>query len=256
MVDSDHLSCSFVTGGASGVGRSICDVLASHGPVAVVDRDLAGAIETAEAIERDGGKAFAFQCDVTVGAELNAAVESYQANVGRMDIAVACAGVGHAGTVLDEPEDAWDEVLNINAKGVYLTARAVFPTFVAHGGGSFVAIASAAGVVGARQCGIYCASKHAVVGLVRALALDFGGVGIRSNVVCPGAVRTPMFDAHVAAGSSEEAEYYRTVVPSGRYAEPEEVARVVEFLASPSASYMNGSVYMVDGGASVDLVRY
>lgn len=165
---------------------------------------------------------------------------------------VACAGVERVGNIVDEPEADWDLVMAVNAKGVYATARAAMKGFVERKSGSFVVISSDAGVTGANNFAFYCASKFAAVGLVKCLALDYGHLGIRSNVVCPSTVRTPMLEQYLLEHPNAE-EYWASSVPLGRLAEPLEVAEAVVFLASPDASYMNGSVYLVDGGATAGI---
>jgi NAD(P)-dependent dehydrogenase (short-subunit alcohol dehydrogenase family) len=245
---------SIVTGGGSGMGRAICLRFAAHGRVGVLDRDAEGAQKTVTMIEAAGGEAIALEADVTRSASMDAAFERFEAEGGPAEMVVACAGVERIGTVVDEPEEDWDFVMDVNAKGVYLTARAAFRGFVERRSGSFVVISSDAGVIGSSRYGIYTASKHAVVGLVRCLALDFGPLGIRSNVVCPGPIDTPMSDQfadhYVNYGGKSSHAYWVSRVPAGRYGKAEEVARAVEFLSTPAASYINGSVYTVDGGSN------
>jgi NAD(P)-dependent dehydrogenase (short-subunit alcohol dehydrogenase family) len=186
------------------------------------------------------------EADVSSSAAITEAIARFRAQVPHVDIAVACAGIaGRRGTVLDDAEDEWDRVMAVNAKGVYLTARAVFPAFVDQAEGSFVAIAD--GPLGARGWAVYSAAKHAVLGLIRALAVDFADRGIRSNAVCPGFIHTPMSVDDLADPEAES--FWLDTIPLGRFGEPDEVARVVEFLALPSASYMTGCLYPLDGGA-------
>ncbi|MBS1843014.1 MAG: SDR family oxidoreductase [Actinobacteria bacterium] len=246
---------SLVTGGGSGMGRAICMRFAAHGLVGVLDRNCDGARETVDLIGAAGGSAVALEADVADAASVDAAFERFEAMGGIPQMVVPCAGIERIGTVVDEPLEDWDLVMGVNAKGVYLTARAAFRRFVERRSGSFVAIASDAGVLGSSQYGVYCASKHAVVGLIRCLALDFGPLGIRSNVVCPYTIDTPMLDDFTARyggeyGGQENSDFWADSVPLGRIGEADEVASVVDFLSSPAASYVNGSVYLVDGGAN------
>lgn len=240
---------SIVTGGASGIGRAICRRLAKDGLVGVLDRDPKGAGITVDLIESAGGEAVALEANVTESSSIEQAFATFEAEGGVPEIVVPCAGVERIGTVLDEPEDDWDFTMDVNAKGVYLVARAAFRRFVVYDRGSFVVIASDAGVVGTPRFGIYTASKHAVVGLVRCLALDFGPRGIRSNAVCPGTIRTPMLDQYLAEHEDEEA-YWAGIAPMGRLGFPEEIAEAVAYLSSPAASYVNGTVHLVDGAAT------
>jgi NAD(P)-dependent dehydrogenase (short-subunit alcohol dehydrogenase family) len=246
---------SIVSGGGSGIGRASCLRLAAYGTVGVLDRNAAGARETVGLIEAAGGRAVALEADVSRAESVDAAFGRFVEEAGTPEMVVACAGVERIGTVLDEPLEDWDLVMDVNAKGVYLMARAAFRGFVELGRGSFVAISSDAGVMGSSQYGIYCASKHAVVGLVRCLALDFGPLGIRSNAVCPATIDTPMSDEFVERygdeyGGEDAEAYWASTVPLGRTGEADEVARAVEFLAGPRGSYVNGSVYLIDGGAN------
>ena len=241
---------AIVTGGGSGIGQAICLRLADNGVVGVLDRDTDGARRTVELVEDNGGRAVVLSADVTSSTSLAAAFDDFRQTGAVPQVVVACAGVERIGTVMTEPEEDWDFQMNVNAKGVYLTARAAFPGFLDQGGGSFVAIASDAGVIGTSDFGIYTASKHAVVGLVKCLALDFAHHGIRSNAVCPGNVRTPMMDVYLREHPEEE-QWWLRAVPLGRFAEPREIADAVAYLASDEAAYVNGSVVLVDGGDSV-----
>lgn len=241
---------SVVTGGASGIGRAICRRLAAHGMVGVLDRDAEGAGETVAAIEAQGGRAVVLEAEVTDSGSVEAAFAAFETNGGVPEAVVPCAGLERIGTVLDEPEDDWDLVMDVNAKGVYLVARSAFRRFVDRQRGSFTVISSDAGVIGTPRFGVYTASKHAVVGLVRCLALDFGPLGIRSNAVCPGTIRTPMLDQYLAEHGAEEEQYWTGIAPMGRLGRPEEIAEAVAFLASPAASYINGTVHLVDGAAT------
>jgi NAD(P)-dependent dehydrogenase (short-subunit alcohol dehydrogenase family) len=244
-----------VTGGASGIGRAICRRLAADAVVGVLDRNRAGARETVEMIQAAAGAAVALAADVTDAHALERAFAEFELHAPIPDVVVACAGVEWTGTIIDEPEEQWDRVMAVNAKGVYLTARAAYRRFVGRGRGSFIAVASDAGVCGAWDFGVYCASKHAVVGLIRTLALDFGHLGIRSNAVCPGMVQTPMAEEYFAAHGADEAEYWTGTIPLGRFGEPREVAELVAYLASPAASYVNGATHLIDGGATAGYYR-
>lgn len=241
---------SIVTGGASGIGRAICRRLAADGIVGVLDRDAAAAAETARLVAAAGGHAVALEADVTDGRSVERAFAQFETQGGAPETVVACAGVERIGTVIDEPEEDWDVVMDVNAKGVYLTARSAFPRFVRRERGSFVVISSDAGIVGTPRFGVYTASKHAVVGLVRCLALDFGHLGIRTNAVCPGTIRTPMLDQYLEEHGAEEEQYWTGIAPMARLGRPEEIAAAVAYLASPAASYVNGTVHLVDGAAT------
>jgi len=144
----------------------------------------------------------------------------------------------------------WHRTVAVNLTGVYLTARHTIPELLEAGGGAFTAVASDAGVTGAQGMGAYCASKHGVVGLVRCLALDHGPEGVRVNAVCPGMVQTPMVERFFVENQSEHPETWERTVPLGRFGRADEIAAVIAHLTSDEASYTNGLMYVVDGGAT------
>lgn len=238
---------TIVTGGASGIGREICLRMAALGVVGVLDQNREGIFETIRLIESQGNRAVALEADVTDAVSIEKGFSTFEHSGTPIDIVVACAGVERLGTVIDEPEENWDLVMGVNAKGVYLTARSAFRRFVSRRGGRFIAIASDAGLTGTSGFGVYTASKFAVVGLVRTLALDFGHLGVCSNAVCPGNVQTPMMDQYLKERPYER-DLWQREMPAGRFAQVREVAAVVEYLASPQASYINGNTFVVDGG--------
>jgi NAD(P)-dependent dehydrogenase (short-subunit alcohol dehydrogenase family) len=153
------------------------------------------------------------------------------------------------GDVVSLSDPAWHRALDVNAGGVFRLARATVP-FLMETRGAFVAVASDAGVTGAQGYSAYAASKHAVVGLVRCMALDYGSAGVRSNVVCPAFVETPMAERIFADSDPDERDFYRRAVPLGRFARPEEVANAIVHLLGEEASYSNGMVYRIDGGST------
>ncbi|WP_026622218.1 meso-butanediol dehydrogenase / (S,S)-butanediol dehydrogenase / diacetyl reductase (plasmid) [Ensifer sp. WSM1721] len=242
---------ALISGGGSGIGRAVALRLASRGAtVGVLDRDRTGAEETADLISQAGGQAKVLIADVSRVTEVDVAVAEFVAAADGLDTLVAAAGVARGGLVHRMSEAAWDQVINVNLKGTFLLARAGIPFLQRRGGGAFVAIGSDAGVVGAIAYGAYCASKHGVIGLVKAMALDYGGQAIRCNVVCPGFVDTPMANGIFAKAPEGTREAFEAAVPMGRFARPEEVANVVAHLTSAEASYTNGNVYLIDGGSS------
>jgi len=218
--------------------------------VAVFDIEPDAAGRTAEAIERAGGRARAIVGDVGSEQDVATAVRIATETLGAVTIATTAAGVGVRGTVTDMSLDELDRALRVNLIGTCLAARYTIPHMVREGGGAFVAVSSISGVRGAAGWTPYCVSKHAVVGLVRCLALDYGPHGVRSNVVCPSFVDTPM-TARMFEGRPEARHRREERATLGRFARVEEVAGVVSHLVSTEASYTNGSVYMVDGGESV-----
>ncbi len=249
------MEVSFVTGAASGIGAAIAARLALAGPVGLFDRNEAAVEAMAASIRAGGGEALPLGGDVTSAADVTRATEALAARFGRLDVVVANAGVDTYGSLLDAAEADWDRVVAVNAKGVFLTARATLPFLLETGKGRFIAVSSDAGLVGCPGFSIYCASKHAVVGLVRSMACEFGSRGLRANCVCPAFVETPMSAAFAANSTAAEVEYWHDAVPLGRFASPDEVAAAVNYLASPAAAYVNGVAYAIDGGATLELHR-
>jgi 3(or 17)beta-hydroxysteroid dehydrogenase len=256
---------ALVTGAGSGIGRAAALELARAGTsVLVTDVDEAAAhAVTAAAGGAAGeptdtapaGQAVSVRLDVTVESDWERAVEAVLERWGRLDIVVANAGVSAASPVTGTSMDEWWRVFRVNLDGVFLGIRETAPAMARSGGGSIVVVGSASGIRAAPGAAAYSASKSAVAMLVRSAALELARDGIRVNAVSPSAVRTPMwrampfFQAMVDELGEEEAWRALAVgTPLGRVAEPEEVARVIRFLASDDASYVTGVELPVDGG--------
>jgi NAD(P)-dependent dehydrogenase (short-subunit alcohol dehydrogenase family) len=237
-----------VTGSGSGIGRAAALLFAGEGGrVAVVDQDEDEAQATANSIRQNGGEALAIGADVSREADCRGMVQRALAAYGRLDVAFNNAGIGASGfAVADEEEVAWSRLIDVNLKGIFLAMKYEIPAMVGAGGGAIVNTASVAGLVGERGIGAYSASKHGVVGLTRAAALDYIGQGVRINAVCPGATRTRMLANWFQDPKVES--FILSRHPIGRIAEPEEIARAVLFLASDDASFIVGQALAVDGG--------
>ena len=238
-----------VTGGASGIGRAAARAFAAEGArVMVADQHEAGAIEVADAIRAAGGTAAACRADISVYADCEALVAKTVATFGGLHVAFNNAGIpGSMIKAVHEYElEEWNRMIAVNLTGVFHSIKAEVPAMLASGGGAIINTASVASLVGAQNMASYVSAKHGVLGLTKAAALDLIGSGIRVNAVCPGAVRTAMLEpALKIPGLMEKLAADH---PIGRAAEPEEIAKVVLFLASNEASFIVGHGLAVDGG--------
>jgi NAD(P)-dependent dehydrogenase (short-subunit alcohol dehydrogenase family) len=239
-----------VTGAGSGIGRAASIMFAAEGGrVIVADRNAADAKETAARIVKAGGEAIAMEADVTRSNDCKAMVAEAVSAYGRLDVAFNNAGIGGSGFPMAEEEEvAFDEVVAVNLKGVFLSMKYEIPAMLEVGGGTIVNTASVAGLVGEPGISSYAASKHGVVGLTRTAALDHIKQGVRINAICPGATRTPLLERWFQDPNVEAFVLSRH--PIGRMGEPEEVARVALFLASDESSFVVGQAWAIDGGLS------
>jgi NAD(P)-dependent dehydrogenase (short-subunit alcohol dehydrogenase family) len=237
-----------VTGAGSGIGRAAALLFAKEGGrVVVVDQNEADAQGTVSLIHGANGESIAVRADVSREADCRAMVDRALAAYGGLHVAFNNAGVGASGFALaDEEEVALNRLIDVNLKGVFLSMKYEIPAMLAAGGGAIVNTASVAGLVGERGIAAYAASKHGVVGMTRTAALDYIGKGVRINAVCPGATRTRMLADWFQDPKVEAFVLSRH--PIGRIAEPEEIARVVLFLASDDSSFVVGQALAVDGG--------
>src|SRR5262245_26279492 len=239
-----------VTGGASGIGRACCLALAEVGrPVAAWDLNGEGTRDTARDAEALGASAVGVQVDVTDAAAIEAALATTKAALGAVGGLVHAAGM--VAPALEGPVDVdtWDKVLGVNLRAEALLVHALHPTLLeANPGSAIVGISSIEGLIGHGFIPSYVASKHALIGLTRSLAGRLGPDGIRANAVCPGFIDTPMLAPTIE--SPEMRAGFVRKVPLNRLGEPEDIARTVRFLMSDEASYINGSVVVVDGGVT------
>lgn len=237
-----------VSGAAGGIGRAAALAFAAEGGrVIAVDVNEIDGGRTVDLIRDDGGEAIFLASDVSKAADCEMMVQHAVATFGRLDIAFNNAGISGGGFALaDEEEIAWDRTIAVNLKGVYLAMKYEIPAMLQAGGGTIVNMASVAGLVGNPGLSSYCASKHGVVGLTKAAALDYIGQGIRINAVCPGATRTPLLENWFQ--NPEVEQHVMKLHPIGRVADAAEIARAVLFLASGDSSFMVGHAMPVDGG--------
>jgi 3-oxoacyl-[acyl-carrier protein] reductase len=238
-----------VTGAGSGIGRAIArQVHAEGAKVVAVDIVAAGVEELAEQL--DSGRVLPVQLDIRDGERVNAAVDDVVARHGGVDVLFNNAGVSDQFTpAADTSDDLWESVLGVNLIGPFRLARRVLPSMIDRGGGAIVNTGSVASVVAGAGGAAYTVSKHGILGLTRSLAIDYGSKGVRVNAVLPGAIRTGLTSSEDAL--VEGADDAIAATPAGRWAEPEEVAKIAVFLASDDASFIHGSAYTVDGGWSL-----
>ena len=242
---------ALITGGGSGIGRVTALALARAGAqVVVADVDGERAAATCQQIQSAVGTVAHFvQVDVTNAAQVAAMIEQAVAIHGRLDCAFNNAGIiGTAFVPTTEySEDVWDRVIDINLKGVWLCMKYELRQMLKQGGGAIVNTASVSGLVGSRVGPAYIASKHGVVGLTRAAALENAAANIRVNAVCPSWITTPMTDKYTNDNLERQA-LLLTRQPGGRLGTPEEVAEAVLWLCSDASSFVTGHALAVDGG--------
>jgi meso-butanediol dehydrogenase / (S,S)-butanediol dehydrogenase / diacetyl reductase len=261
---------ALITGGARGIGRGVGLALARAGvDVAVADVDhlpsaaqqysdaaisgFTAAARTVDEIKAVGRRAIAIQADVTKKDQVARMLDEAVRQLGRVDILVCNAGVVSVATVEAMPEETWDLCLAVNVKGVFLCSQVAIPVLKRQGGGCIITIASVAGKNGAAGMAHYCASKFAVVGFTNSLAKELARFNIRVNAICPGILRTQMWEYLAETlkrkgESKEEAwqRYTRTLIPLGRAQTPEDIGQLAVYLAA--ADNVTGQAMNVDGG--------
>jgi NAD(P)-dependent dehydrogenase (short-subunit alcohol dehydrogenase family) len=242
-----------ITGAGGGIGREAAQLFSEEGAsVCVADVSAEAGEETAAACR----EAFFQQVDVSDPVSVEAMYEATADRYGGVDVLYNNAGIMPAddASVLDTEPDAWDRVLDVNAKGVYLCCRHGIPKLLERGGGSVINVASFVALVGAATSQIaYTASKGAVLSLARELAVEFARRGVRVNALCPGPVETPLL-LRLFGEDPAAFERRRVHLPMGRLAKPREIALGALFLASDESSYVTGATFLVDGGLTAAYV--
>ncbi|SIS99427.1 2-hydroxycyclohexanecarboxyl-CoA dehydrogenase [Alicyclobacillus vulcanalis] len=240
-----------VTGGASGIGKAICERFAAEGAsVVVVDRDADGARETSDRLKAMGSASVPIRVDVTRRDEVQAMAAQAISEFGRIDILVNNAGWDRMELFLDSQEETWEKILSINLKSVLYTCHAILPHMVARSHGKVVNIGSDAARVGSTGEAVYAAAKGGVIAFSKTLAREMAKYRINVNVVCPGPARTPLFQ-EIAGQNEKLAMALERAIPFRRLAEPEEVASAVAFLASDDARFITGQTLSVSGGLTM-----
>ena len=243
-----------VTGGGRGIGRAIALAFAKPGStIAIASRSTGQLDETASAIRARGAEPVPLVMDVTEAASVTAGFAELARGTDRVDLLVNNAGIGGGQPVLNSDENGWRRIIETNVIGTYLVTRAALPLM--REGSRIVNMSSVLGRFGVPGYTAYCASKHAVIGFTRALALELAPRAITVNAVCPGWVDTDMAVEGMTLGAEAMGTTYEEVrrralkaVPIKRIIQPEEVARLVQFLAAPESSAITGQTYNVCGG--------
>lgn len=240
-----------VTGGSTGMGRACSQRFRDAGAsVLIVANDPAS---TEQAAAEIGNGAAAFVGDVRNAPDMEQAVAQAVERFGGLDVLVCCAGIQRYGTVVDTPENVWDEVLDVNVKGIFLASKYAVPEMRKRGGGAIVAISSVQAFASQERVAAYTASKGAINALTRAMALDHAPDNITVNAVCPASIDTPMLrwaaDLYKGNGSADAlVAAWGRAHPIGRVGQPSEVAELVAFLASDKARFITGADIKIDGG--------
>ena len=240
---------AIITGGSSGIGRSTAIALAKEGVrVVIAARRAKEGEETVRLVKQAGSDGIFVKTDVANENDVKSLVEKTVNTYGKLDYAFNNAGIEEMQTsFVDQTSAVFDNIMNINVKGVWLSMKYEIPQILKNGGGAIVNTSSGLGVIGLPQMPVYIASKHAVLGLTKSAALEYSKSGIRINAVAPGVIETDMIKRTVDA-NPQLREYFNSMHPIGRIGKPEEIANAVVWLLSDKASFVTGHTLLVDGG--------
>ncbi len=242
-----------VTGAASGFGKLLSEQLAEAGARLVLGDVQEEALATlVEQLRKQGGEVLASCCDVSKEADVKALVERGAGKFGRLDVAINNAGVGHPFTsLIDMTEEEMDRQWGINTKGVFFGLKHQIRQMLTQPeGGAILNVSSMAGLNGAPKLGAYVAAKHAVIGLTKTAAVEYGRKNIRVNAICPFFALTPLVTDNEALRGEDAQQFLAQGCPMKRLGEPEEIVSTMLMICSPENSYMNGQAIAVDGGVS------
>ena len=249
MISLEDQKVAIVTGGSSGIGRATAIALAKQGvKITVAARRVKEGEDTVRLVEEAGSEGIFVKTDVANEDDIRSLVERSTKSYGRLDYAFNNAGIEEIMTPFtDQKSEIFDQIMNINVKGAWLSMKYEIPEMIKSGGGAIVNNSSVAGIIGFPQMPIYIASKHAVLGLTKSAALEYAKSGIRINAIAPGGVVTDM--AKRVFGDNQLLETLTSMHPIGRIADPEEIANAVVWLLSDNASFVLGHTLIVDGGS-------
>lgn len=242
---------ALVTGAASGIGAAIARAFVRVGAeVVVVDRDPVGGEAMAAELRGIGGRASAFAVDVGDEVACAALGREVIGRFGRLDILVNNAGIGHVGTIRDTAVEDLDRMYRVNVRGVFNMSKTFLPGMLERRSGNIVNMASIGGLLAVPDRLAYTATKFAVVGLTKSMALDHAKEGVRVNCICPGRVETPFVAARLKEYPDPEKAYAAMCAsqPMGRMGRPEEIAAAAVYLASDEAAFVTGAAFTIDGG--------
>ena len=247
---------AIITGAARGNGEGAARVMAREGAIVVLTDILDGVTETAKSITDNGYKAVSFKMDVTKPDEVNQVVQKVLARFGKVDVLVNNAGITRLVPLDDMTDEIRDRMIDVNIKGVFICTKAVLPAMMARKYGKIINISSVTGplVADIGECA-YAATKGALWGLTRALALEVAQYGINVNAICPGFIATPMVKEAAAETNPEDPEsivkQLASGIPMGRLGTIEEFGELVAFLASDESKYITGTPIIIDGGSTI-----
>jgi NAD(P)-dependent dehydrogenase (short-subunit alcohol dehydrogenase family) len=247
---------AIVTGGAKGIGLASAECLIRLGAdVMLVDWSGDAASAAVKSLSALSNAVDSVVADISKAADAETAVRATVDRFGGVDILVNNAGIQTFGDPLTTTEEVWDKTMNVNLKGHWLMSKYAIPEMLMRGKGSIVNVASVQGLASQRNVVAYSTSKHAMIGLTRSMAVDMASRHVRVNCVCPGTVNTPMIQGIIELDSDPERlrKILDRMHPLGRIAQPSEIGEVVAFLASDRASFMTGSIVVVDGGLIIPL---
>jgi NAD(P)-dependent dehydrogenase (short-subunit alcohol dehydrogenase family) len=242
-----------ITGAGSGIGEAIAHAFSKAGAIVyVLDRDEGAGMSVAAAINSDGGRATFHSLDVSSEPACNRAGQRILSEAGRCDILVNNAGIGHVGTVLTTTPEDLDRLYLVNVKGILHMTRALLPGMIERKWGSVINLASIGGIVAVKDRFAYCATKFAVVGMTKCMAVDHADSKVRFNAICPGRVETPFVQARINEYPDPKKAYEEMASTQllKRMGRPEEIATAALYLAADESAFVTGSSLIIDGGMS------